>query len=1276
MIAIVISIAVMFGWYFDVPILKSFLPNAATMKFNSALCLLLAGISLWLLQNENNRSTKKRIGQFLASLVVLIGILTLGEYLLRLDLGIDQIFIRDLGESPEGFPGRMSPIAAVCFTLSGLALILIDVKISQYFSISVILLSLLAVVGYLFEYHSLYQLGSSTSIALHTGIAFLILSIATLAARPSLGIMEIATSDTEGGRAIRLLLPYTTLFIILLGWSIDQGERLGFLNAQNSLVTLILLLVVTYSVLIYSYAGRINQAEEHIKHLNRLYATLSHMNQAVVHSRDRDTLFQTMCEVAVKVGQFRIGRIGLLNVETGIVSLIEMNGRTNGSDQSLKININNPPYNKGMIGSAIHDRKIVVSDDVQADERMKHWHEDSRRYGYHSAAAVPFYCRNEVIGILILYAAEVGFFKMEDELRLLKEISRDISFALDALENEKERRLAEEQFRLAIESAPNAIMLLNPAGQILLMNKRAEKYFGYTHNELVDGNVELLVPERFRDKHVDYRANILADPQARTMDERRELYGLHKNGSEFPIEIGLAPIETSIGTLVMATIVDITERKKAENALRESEEKYRSLFESIDQGFCTIEVLFDENEKPVDYRFLIVNPAFERQTGISNAVGRRMREIAPLHEEHWFQIYGKIAVMGEPLRFENPAEQLHRYYDVYAWKIGTTEERKVAILFNDITERKYAEAQIRRQLQHLNGLRTIDQAISSSFDIRTTLEVVLQQVGLQLSVDAAAILLINSENHTMEYAANRGFRRKILDHVQIKVGDGHASLALRERRTIHIPDFVQADSKLADDLQMAGEDFADYYGTPLIAKDKIEGVLEVYHRSPLNADSEWINMLVILAGQAAIAIDNALLWERVQRHTSELEQRVEERTTQLNQTNIELEHANRAKDEFLAAMSHELRTPLNSILGLSEVLLEQRRDPLSEHQKHSLQIIESSGRHLLELINDILDLSKIEAGKFDYYPQVVEVDKLCRSSLSFVKEQATRKSIKLTYKEEIPASKIYADSRRLKQILVNLLANAVKFSPNHGQVTLEVRAEADQDLVQFSVIDNGIGIAPEDLKRLFQPFVQVDSKLNRSFEGTGLGLALVQKLTELHGGSVEVESGVGKGSRFTINLPWGKELVDQQEKIESGDDFSSHDATGKADTLLEGAGNKKMVLLAEDNMANVLTIGEYLESHGFEVAVAHDGQEAIEQAMVSNPNIILMDIQMPVLDGLEAIRRLRAKPEFASVPIIALTALAMPGDRELCLEAGADEYVSKPVSLKNLAKTISRLLKL
>jgi CheY-like chemotaxis protein len=337
-------------------------------------------------------------------------------------------------------------------------------------------------------------------------------------------------------------------------------------------------------------------------------------------------------------------------------------------------------------------------------------------------------------------------------------------------------------------------------------------------------------------------------------------------------------------------------------------------------------------------------------------------------------------------------------------------------------------------------------------------------------------------------------------------------------------------------------------------------------------------------------------------------------------------------------------------------------------------MIQASGGHLLELINDILDLSKIEAGKFDFYPQPISLDEFCRSCLAFIKIQAFKKSITVTYIPEPFVSRIFADPRRLKQILVNLLINAVKFTSESGRVTLRVNADLEQDLIQFAVIDNGIGITTENLQRLFQPFVQVDSSFTRQHEGTGLGLTLVQKLTDLHGGSVQVESKFGEGSSFTINLPCKQNEIAELEKIQAEPRFLPSETAEKAGPSFEITAPQSTILLAEDNMSNVLLISEYLESLGYNIVIAHDGLEAIEKAETCNPDMILMDIQMPAMNGLEAIARLRGDRRFSSTPIVALTALAMPGDRERCLLAGASEYMSKPVSLKKLKEIIENSL--
>ncbi|WP_103669766.1 PAS domain-containing hybrid sensor histidine kinase/response regulator [Pseudanabaena sp. BC1403] len=399
-------------------------------------------------------------------------------------------------------------------------------------------------------------------------------------------------------------------------------------------------------------------------------------------------------------------------------------------------------------------------------------------------------------------------------------------------------------------------------------------------------------------------------------------------------------------------------------------------------------------------------------------------------------------------------------------------------------------------------------------------------------------------------------------------------------------------------------------------------------------------------------------------------------------SNEELARATRLKDEFLANMSHELRTPLNAILGMSEALQEHVFGAINQEQKDSLETITSSGTHLLELINDILDVAKIESGQVEIDCSQTEINELCQSSLPFVKQQALRKRIHLELKIAPNLPELFVDERRIRQVLINLLSNAIKFTPEKGRVSLAVSLQQNpakitneiMSEIRFAVTDTGIGISPENMQKLFQPFVQIDGALNRQNTGTGLGLALVKSIVEMHNGTVSVTSEVGVGSCFTIALPC--------ENISMSSPIFTNQLTNQSTGSLEPSPDNgiaeglPILLLAEDNDGNKLTISRYLKAKGYQLLFAKDGQEAIDIAKAMRPDLILMDIQMPNIDGLEAIKIIRRDniPELANIPIIALTALAMTGDRERCIKAGANEYLTKPIKLNQLANTIKQIL--
>ena len=384
----------------------------------------------------------------------------------------------------------------------------------------------------------------------------------------------------------------------------------------------------------------------------------------------------------------------------------------------------------------------------------------------------------------------------------------------------------------------------------------------------------------------------------------------------------------------------------------------------------------------------------------------------------------------------------------------------------------------------------------------------------------------------------------------------------------------------------------------------------------------------------------------------------------LLQQKEELEKASQSKSQFVAAMSHELRTPLNSILMLAEAVQDGIYGPISTLQAKSIKSLEDSGKHLLALINDVLDLSKIEAGKVELKKAPVSVKELCDASLDLLKQQAERKNIDLRCSIDGSSETLACDRRRFSQVLVNLLSNAVKFTPSGGIVSLEVTEDEEADILTFAVADTGPGIPKAQMNRLFEPFVQLDSGNSRKQDGSGLGLSLARELTQIHGGFIDVFSEEGVGSRFSVTLPRGD--VGRTPLATREPEAQANLNDSPTTISLES----RAILVVDDHLKNQQLVRDFLVSRNYEVLTASDGKSAVERALFAQPDLVLMDIQMPGMDGFEAIRLIRRDPTGRYIPIIAMTAMAMEGDRETCIDAGANDYISKPIRLNELATMI------
>ena len=459
---------------------------------------------------------------------------------------------------------------------------------------------------------------------------------------------------------------------------------------------------------------------------------------------------------------------------------------------------------------------------------------------------------------------------------------------------------------------------------------------------------------------------------------------------------------------------------------------------------------------------------------------------------------------------------------------------------------------------------------------------------------------------------------------------------------------------------------------PVFHREVLQGVLALAFLRPVMADTRAF--LAQLAGQLGIALNNLAQVEDLHSLAKELQARGAE----IQAKNAQLEEANRMKSEFLASMSHELRTPLNAIIGFSEVLKDGLLGPLAAEQSKYIAEIFGSGHHLLSLINDILDLSKVEAGMMTLDSEPVELAGLAANGLAIVRERASTHGLHLVDESAADLGMIQLDLRKAKQILYNLLSNAVKFTPSGGTVTLALRRcsrselalsaatpearvfppreGAGPDFLEISVRDTGIGLAPEALQKIFQPFVQIESSLARSYAGTGLGLSLVRGLVELFGGGLRVESRLGEGSCFSAWLPWKPLPV-----------LASDSAAPAMSVATPGW---KRVLLVEDDSAAATYYQEYLQAEGYRVQVVGSAEEGLAAVKEVPPDAIILDIILPGMDGWAMLQALKESPESRSIPVVIVSVVDDPGQG---FALGAHQVLVKPVAKEDLTQALAAM---
>jgi signal transduction histidine kinase/CheY-like chemotaxis protein len=512
----------------------------------------------------------------------------------------------------------------------------------------------------------------------------------------------------------------------------------------------------------------------------------------------------------------------------------------------------------------------------------------------------------------------------------------------------------------------------------------------------------------------------------------------------------------------------------------------------------------------------------------------------------------------------------------------------------------------------------------STSELEPVFETVVRQAVRLCGADAGLIYVLDGDVYRLAYAI--GGSQAYRDYLaSIPIARGPGTLVGRvgmERSTVQILDVLaDPDYQMHRARELGG--FRTMLGVPMLAGDKVIGVITLWREQVQAFGERTLELITTFAAQGAIAIQNAQLFR-------------------------ELEVAGRHKSEFLASMSHELRTPLNAVIGFSDVLLERMFGELNERQEEYVRDIRDSGRHLLELINEILDLSKVEAGRMELEPGPLSLPDLLEHGLAMVRERAARHGVALSLDVAPEVGVIWADELKLKQVVLNLLSNAVKFTPSGG--TVDVSAQIAGDEAQVVVRDTGIGIDPADHQRIFEAF-QRGGREARS-EGTGLGLTLSKRIVELHGGRIWMSSRPGTGSTFGFAVPVRPQGAPTEEDVQAA-----------AERDME------TVLVVEDDPHSAELLSVYLEGAGYRIAHARDGAEGLELARRLRPRAVVLDILLPRLDGWDLLSRLKADPATADSPVVVVSML---DERGKGLALGAAEYLVKPVGREELLEALER----
>jgi PAS domain S-box-containing protein len=742
----------------------------------------------------------------------------------------------------------------------------------------------------------------------------------------------------------------------------------------------------------------------------------------------------------------------------------------------------------------------------------------------------------------------------------------------------------------------------------------------------------------------------------------QEIEFLWEDGVRKYARVNANPIYDNDGKITGAVAVfeDISGLKRAEEILSKSEERYRSLFNSMGEGFYVIERVEGRKGEPVDFRYVEANPAFVAQAGLGAVVGKTIRQVVPEAGE-WVKIYLKVLQTGQAIRFERELTSMNRVLELYAFPVDNKTNSHVAVISQDITERKQAEQALLRsehelvaELEAAEHIQDLNKILAQAYKVEVFYEKILDTAKAVLHSDFATLFIFHPERGIkgeLYLLAHRGFTDREARLWEWMPSDSQSisATALKTRKRVTVPDLKASASVVSSDnleiLDKIGIRAAQ--ATPIISRNgTLLGVFSTHWREPHELTAIEIRILDVLVRQAADLIERA-----------QVEAALRESEEQYRALAEQLQEIDQHKDEFLGILSHEIRNPLASIMLCLSLL-----DKVGSDGEQAVKFREIMGRQaaqLARLVDDLLDVTRITRGKIVLQKESIDLGALvCRTVEDF---QAAFQEKGITLDVQLPPVELYAeaDPARLSQVVGNLLQNSLKFTEPGGYTRVSVMKDDPKHDAVICVEDNGIGMTPEELKYLFKPFMQADSSLDRKgTSGLGLGLVLVKGLTEMHCGAVSACSdGPGKGSAFMVSLPLSTgPLPVQLQKASSDIPFCS-----------------RRVLVIEDIRDVAEALRSLLVGEGHEVMVAYDGVEGLAMAKEFHPDILLCDIGLPSMDGYQIARAFCADEGLKDVYLISLTGYVLPKDIKKAKDAGFHDQLAKPVKPEQIKEALAKV---